>query len=253
MSQEVRDAFGRLLARLQRGPVTLWGDPGPDRTLLDRARRHGALEIADGVRPSGCVVIPMTGLTQESMDRLKACDCLDLTLPCLRRVRAMIRLLQLEQRRVIVVGDRNDAQCGALSGEGRMVVADVDAVMRLPFFPRFGLVAAPHLSGARWATLSTALKRRHPDSSVVILDTRDPALIEREKRLLSLAPSPDPVLIFSDAADPSGRALFEAARFAGMEARHLHELDEVLQVLGDRRHILATGLFSPFGVSTDIP
>ncbi|GAA5482103.1 hypothetical protein [Haloferula sargassicola] len=251
MSQEVRDAIGRLLARLERGPVTLAGDPAPDRTLVDRARRHGALEVAEGVVPTREVAVPLTGIAESRRRDLIATghELLDLTLPAIRRTRAMIRLMLLEHRRVILVGHGDDAECRALAGEGLTIIADVDEAMRLPFSPRFGIVCQSHLGSERLKTVAAAVKRRHPDSSTVVLDTRDPALVEREKRAVSLGRAAGGLVVWSDPSDPSGRVLHEAARFAGLESCWVHDAGEAEAIATATRRVIATGLFQPAGVS----
>lgn len=74
MSQEARDATSLLERRLDAGPLMLLGAPGPHRALLDRARRHGALEgnAGDATAPTDRVVIPMDGISPEQRRAWKA-------------------------------------------------------------------------------------------------------------------------------------------------------------------------------------
>lgn len=245
MSQEVRDAFGSLLARLDSGPVTLLGDPAPDRTLVDRARRHGALEVADGVHPGPVVAIPMTGIPWRARLSLQSAghELIDLTLPSIRRTRAMMKMMSLERRRILVVGHRDDAECRMLSQEGAIILGTVDDAMSLPFAPSFGILCQSHVGGERLKSVATALKRRHPDSSQVLLDTRDPALVEREKKVSAAARTAEGVVILADPADPSGRALYEAARLAGVPAIVTDRPAEAQALCGSGKHLVTSGLF----------
>lgn len=255
MSQEVRDAFGRLLTRLERGPVTLAGELAPDRMLLDRARRQGALEAAEDLPCQGCVALPLTGLPQAEEQRFReaGCEILDLTLPSIRRTRATIRMLKLESRQVVLVGDPDSAEVRTLAAEGAVVVQDVDRAMQLPFSPRFGLVCQSHVGSERWATVASALRRRHPDSSLVMLDTRDPGFVIRERAVTRLARCSEGVAILADERDPSGRALFEAVRLCGTEALRTADVPEALAFARQGRRALASGLFVADEVLTISP
>lgn len=247
MSQEVRGAMERLLARLDQGPVTLLGAPGPSRMLLDRARRAGALEVAEGVPPTRHVAVPMTGLPDDRLAELRrgGHEVLDLTLASTKRTKAMIRLLRLEQRQVVLVGCRGDAECETLASCGATVVSSVDEAMALPFSPRFGVVSQSHIGGERLRSVVAALRRRHPDSSLVVMDTRDPEWIDRERAVISLARETGRVVVVADPGDPSGRGLYEAARLAGAEVTMVETADQLAGSGFAGAFGLTAGMFTP--------
>lgn len=222
MSQEARDAVRTLEGRLSAGPLTLLGAPGPHRALLDRARRHGALEghAEDEAAPTRRVVIPMDGIAPAWRRAWRASghELVDLTLPAVKRLHAMKTLLAGEGRRIVVAGFRDDPECRALVGDGVTVVDDADGAAGLPFAPRTGLLCQTGLGARRFATIELALRMRHPDADLVAMDTRCPALVRREKALAALAPRCDLIVVLADRADRSGQALYEAARCLGKPA-----------------------------------
>jgi 4-hydroxy-3-methylbut-2-enyl diphosphate reductase len=249
MSQEARDATSLLERRLGAGPLMLLGAPGPHRALLDRARRHGALEgnPEDATSPTTRVVIPMDGISPGQRREWKAggYELIDLTLPAVKRLHAMKALLRSEGRRIVVAGFRDDPECQALAGEGVTIVEDVDGVARLPFAPRTALLSQTTLGHRRFTAIEAALRRRHPDSQVVAMDTRCPALLRREKALVPLARHCELIIVLAAAADRSGQALYEAARCLGVPALRIHD-PAATPGFGDARRIgLTAGLHTP--------
>ena len=249
MSQEARDATSLLERRQGDGPVTLLGAPGPHRALLDRARRHGALEGNAGDRsaPTDRVVIPMDGIAPDRRRAWKAggYELVDLTLPAVKRLHAMMALLRAEGRRIVVAGFRDDPECQALVGEGVTIVEDVDGAARLPFAPRTALLSQTTLGHRRFAAIEAALRRRHPDSQVIAMDTRCPSLLRREKALAPLARHCDLIVVLAAPADRSGQALYEAARCLGMPTLRISHSDETAGLSDARQLGLTAGLHTP--------
>ncbi|MEM9235494.1 MAG: hypothetical protein AAGB14_01855 [Verrucomicrobiota bacterium] len=253
MGQEARDAWSLLLRRLGEGPLTLLGAPGPNRVLLDRARRAGALEgsLDDRSAPTRRVVIPMTGATPAQRQRWRESghEVIDLTLPVIRRAHVMHGLLQSEGSRVVMVGHRGDPECIAITGRhhGATVVETVDEVHDLSFEPRSAVLFQTSISSQRARTIVEALRRRHRDSRVQILDTLSPAALARERALQVLPKESDLLLIVADPEDASGRALYETARWLGRPARIVASVTEL--ETGDwrdfRRIGLTAGEFTP--------
>ena len=249
MSQEARDAMGELDRRLGTGPLTLLGAPGPHRALLDRARRCGALEghVEDQAAPTRRVVIPMSGIAPEWRRTWQAAghELVDLTLASVKRLHAMKTLLRTVGGRIAGAGYRDDPECQALAGEGVTVVEDADGAAGLPFAPRTGLLCQTTLGERRFATIELALRMRHPDSQVVAVDTRCPALVPREKALPDLARRCELIVVLADPADRSGQALYEAARCLGVAAMRAGDPDEAVPVGNARRIGLTAGTHTP--------
>ena len=248
-SQEARDAEERLFGRPGAGPFTLLGVPGPHRVLLDRARRHGALEghVDDAGAPTRRVVVPMSGIAPERRRawRDSGHELVDLTLPAVRRLHAMKALMRAEGRRIVVAGFRDDPECQALAGAGVTVVEDADDAASLEFAPRTGLLCQTALGARRFATIELALRLRHPDSDVAAMDTRCPALRRREEALAPLARLCELIVVLADPADRSGQALYEAARCLGIASVRLADPDR-LPELGEVRRIgLSAGTHTP--------
>ncbi|GAA5479858.1 hypothetical protein [Haloferula helveola] len=253
MSQEARDAGLQVDRRLGSGPLTMLGAPGPHRALLDRARRHGALEgdLNDASAPTRRVMVPMTGASAEQRQgwRAKGHELVDLTLPSVRRLHAMKSLLASELRHLVLVGFRGDPECEALVGgnERVTVVENADEVVRLPFSPRFGLLCQTSVASRRFATVAAALRMRHPDSDVQALDTRSPAMIRREDAMADLTRRCDAVLVLADLADLSGTTLYEVARCHGKPAARIGSPDTAIPLdLTEYRRIgLTAGVHTP--------
>lgn len=249
MSQEARDAAKVLFGRLGAGPLTLLGAPGPHRALLDRARRHGALEgeAGDATAPTRRVVIPMSGIAPRQRRSWKSAghELVDLTLPAVKRLHAMKALLRAEGRRIVVAGFRDDPECQALAGEGVTFVEDADAAAALPFAPRTGLLCQTTLGERRFATIELAMRLRHPDSDVLAMDTRCRSLPRREKALAALGRHCELILVLADPADRSGQALYEAARCLGVAAVQVADPERPPALGGARRIALTAGLHTP--------
>ncbi|MEP4077725.1 hypothetical protein [Haloferula sp.] len=252
MSQETRDAWNRLVRRLSGGALTLLGAPGPNRVLLDRARRSGALEGAldDPSAPTREVVIPFTGATPHQRQLWKDSDykITDLTLPVIRRAHVTMKLLDAEGCRLVLAGHPGDPECLAIAGESRgvAVIESADEAADLPFAPHTGIIFQTSISSQRARTIVEALRHRHRDSKVQVLDTLSPVALRREQTLRDLARESDLLLIIADPADPSGRALYETARWLGRPARIIHRFDDLdPDELQDFRHIgLSAGEFT---------
>lgn len=225
MSQETRDAWALLGRRFKDGPLTLLGAPGPNRVLLDRARRAGALEGAldDRAAPTSRVVIPFTGAFPAGLARWLAAghEVLDLTLPAVRRVRTTLGLLHAEGKRLVLAGHRGDPECEAIAAgiPGVAVVENADEAAALAFAPASGLVCQTLISAHRFQAIAQALQGRHRDGRLEVIDTQSQAQKLREKALAGLAGWADLILIASDPEDPSGRALYECARRHGCPER----------------------------------
>lgn len=233
MSQETRDAWGLLLRRLSQGPLTLMGAPGPNRVLLDRARRAGALEggLEDACAPTRRIAVPLTGAAPQQRKLWKEAghELIDLTLPVIRRAHVTMNLLRAEGCRLILVGHPGDPECQAITGNTRgvAVVESADEAFDLSFAPRTGVVFQTSISSQRARTIVEALRSRHRDSRVQVLDTLSPAAVQRETALRKLARESDLLLIVADPADASGRALYETARWLGRPARIIHHLNDL--------------------------
>jgi 4-hydroxy-3-methylbut-2-enyl diphosphate reductase len=249
MSQEARDAENLLFGRPGAGPLTLLGVPGPHRALLDRARRHGALEggTDDGAAPTRRVVIPMSGIAPERRRAWREAghELVDLTLPAVRRLHALKALMRAQDRRIVVAGFRDDPECQALAGEGVTVVEDADAAASLPFAPRTGLLSQTTLGARRFATIELALRLRHPDSDVAAMDTRCPSLQSRERALAAIARRCDMIVVLADPADRSGQALYEVARCLGVAAARVADPDFPPDPGSARRIGLTAGIHTP--------
>ena len=252
MSQETRDAWSLLLRRLSGGPLTLLGAPGPNRVLLDRARRAGALEggLDDPSAPTRRVVIPMSGATPAQRQRWKDAgyELIDLTLPVIRRAHATMNLLKAEGSRLVLVGHPGDPECAAIAGDARRVavVESADEAAELPFAPRSGVVFQTGVSSLRARTIVEALRARHRDSRVQVLDTLSPAAMQREQALRVQARESDFLLILADPSDASGRALYETARWLGRPARIVSSIEmlDASELRGFRRIGLSAGEFT---------
>lgn len=253
MSQETRDAWNLLVRRLSEGPMTLMGAPGPNRVLLDRARRAGALEGAldDNSAPTRQLVIPMTGATPDQRLQWKerGHELIDLTLPAIRRAHVTLKLLRAEGCRLVLVGHPGDPECQAIAGglRGVAVVESVDEASDLPFAPCSGVAFQTSISSQRARTIVEALRRRHRDSRVQVLDTLSPAGLQREQALRVLARDSDLLLIVADPNDASGRALYETARWLGRPARMVAGVDDLVPRDFEefRRIGLSAGEFTP--------
>lgn len=249
MSQEARDAEERLLRRLESGPVTLLGAPGPHRALLDRARRRGALEghAEDEIAPTRTLAVPMSGIAPVRRRAWTAAghELLDLSLPAVKRLHAMVMLMRAESRRIVVAGFRDDPECQALAGAGVTVVEDADGAASLPFSPRRALLAQTTIGERRLATIELALRLRHPDSDLTVTDTRCAALRRRERAVVELARRCDLVLVLADAADRSGQAVYEAARCAGVAAARVSDPERLPELGAAGRIGIAAGCFTP--------
>jgi 4-hydroxy-3-methylbut-2-enyl diphosphate reductase len=252
MSQETRDAWNQLVRRLSGGPMTLLGAPGQSRVLLDRARRAGALEgsLDDSSAPTRQVVIPLTGATPAQRKRWKdgGYELVDLTLPTIRRAHVTLNLLKAEGCRLVLVGHPGDPECLAIAGNSPQVavVDSVDEANDLPFAPQSGVVFQTSISSQRARTITEALRNRHRDSRVQILDTLSTAGLQREQALRNIARDSDLLLIIADPADASGRALYETARWLGRPAKIIHRIDDLEATdLRDARRIgLSAGEFT---------
>lgn len=251
MSQEVRDAGGLLDRCLGGGPLTLLGSPGPHHGVLHRARLHGALEgdVEDGAAPTRRLVIPMSGIAREFRRawRTRGHEFVDLTLPAVKRLHAMKSLLEGEGRRIVVAGFRDDPECRALAGGGVTLVEDADAAAGLPFAPRVALLCQTTLGARRFATIELALRMRHPDSQLVTVDTRCPAVRQREQAVAALARRCELVVVLAAASDRTGQALYEAARCHGIAAVRINNPRDC-PALGTTRKIgLTAGIHTPDG------
>ena len=208
--------------QLGRGHLTLLGRVAPHPELQRMSLTAGALEAADGAVIRGRAAVPMSGLPAA---RLKSgatapAGCLDLTLPSIRRIRALIRTMRLEQRRVIVVSGTDDDMSATLAAEGAGIVSCADDVMRLDFAPRSAVLAHPCTATRRIETVASVLRRRFPDASLTVLDTRDPEFLAREKAVVLAARQLSRLVVLGDGGlDASVNALFEAARWSGIDAR----------------------------------
>jgi 4-hydroxy-3-methylbut-2-enyl diphosphate reductase len=209
------------------------GAPGPNRVLLDRARRAGALEggLEESSAPTRRIVIPLTGAALHQRNRWKSSgyELIDLTLPVIRRVHVTMNLLRTEGCRLILVGHPGDPECLAIAGSspGVAVIESADEAIDLPFAPRTGIVFQTSISSQRARTIVEALRSRHRDSNVQVLDTLSLFGIQREQALRNLARESDLLLIVADPADASGRALYETARWLGRPAKIIHSLDDL--------------------------
>ncbi|MGB6223486.1 hypothetical protein [Haloferula sp.] len=252
MSQETRDAWNLLIRRLSEGPLTLLGAPGPNRVLLDRARRAGALEgsIDDHSAPTHRVVVPLTGtsLTQQKSWKERGYQLIDLTLPAIRRARVTLNQLRLERCRLVLVGHPGDPECLAIAGgiRGVAIVESVDEAADLPFAPHTGVVFQTSIASHRARTIVESLRSRHRDSKIQVLDTLAAAAIQREHALRNLARESDLVLIVADPEDASGRALYETARWLGRPAKIVHRTEdlEMIDLKGFRQIGLSAGEFT---------
>lgn len=255
MSQETRDAWNLLVRRLSEGPLTLLGAPGPNRVLLDRARRAGALEgsVDDRTAPTHRVAVPMTGVTspQQKAWKERGHQIIDLTLPVIRRARVTLNQLHTERCRLVLVGHPGDPECLAIAGglHGVAVVESADEAADLAFAPHTGVVFQTSISSQRARTIVEALRSRHRDSRVQVLDTLAAATLQREQALRNLARESDLVLIVADSEDASGRALYETARWLGRPAKIIHRFDQLESIeLKGFRHIgLSAGEFTDDG------
>lgn len=253
MSQETRDAWALLGRRLATGPLTLLGAPGPNRVLLDRARRDGALEggLDDARAPTRTVVIPLTGATPSQRRRWKAGghELLDLTLPSIRRAHVTFSLMAAEGCRLVLAGFRGDPEAAAITGDLEQVaiVENADEAAALPFAPATALVCQTGISRQRVQAIAGALNSRHRDGRLQIFDTLSPAHLARERALVELGRWADLILIVADPADASGRALYESARWLGRPARILSSVRELEEheLSGARRVGLSAGEFTP--------
>jgi len=252
MSQEARDAWTLLVRRLNEGPLTLLGVPGPNRVLLDRARRAGALEgaIDDASAPTARVVVPMTGATpsqRRSWER-RGHELIDLTLPSVRRAHVTLGLLAAEGCRLVIAGHAGDAECRSIAGDrpGVALLEDADQAAALPFAPKTGMVMQTGISGRRATAIGEALRFRFRDSPVQALDTRSPALVACERALAAFGGWAELVLIVADPADASGRALYETARWLGLSAQRVGGPEALagLDLSGLRRIGLSAGLYT---------
>ena len=252
MSQETRDAWSLLLRRLSGGPLTLLDAPSPNRVLLDRARRAGALEggLDDASAPTHRVVIPITGATPSQRKHWKegGYELIDLTLPVIRRAHVTLDLLRAAGCRLVLVGHPGDPECQAIAGDspGVAIVESVDEALDLPFAPKTGVVFQTSVSSQRARTIVEALRSRNRDSKVQVLDTLSPAALQREQALRVLARQTELVLIIADPADPSGLALYETARWLGRPARVIQSLDHLdpSELCGIRHIGLSAGEFT---------
>lgn len=247
MAPEVAEAWRVWLERLERGPVTLLGRVAPHRGLHERSLMAGALELADGAIARGPTAVPMSGLPPSRMPSVAAGagERLDLTLASIRRVRALIKVMKGEQRRVIVVGAGNDDISATLAGDGAQVIACAEDVMKLAFAPRTAVLAHPHVGSGRLRAVMGVLRRRFPDGDLVLMDTRDPELLAREKAIDQSARSLSRLVVLGDAAlDVSVVSIFEAARWAGVEA-HIATTPAEALAWGGAQVGLACGLFTP--------
>ncbi|MFC7337353.1 hypothetical protein ACFQY0_09220 [Haloferula chungangensis] len=252
MSQETRDAWSLLLRRLSEGPLTLMGAPGPNRVLLDRARRAGALEsgLDDLSAPTRRIAVPLTGASAQQRKLWKEAghELIDLTLPAVRRAHVTINLLRAEGCRLVLVGHPGDPECQAICGHlhGVAVIESADEAFDLSFAPHTGVIFQTSISSQRARTIVEALRSRHRDSRLQVLDTLSPAGLQREQALRNLARESELLLIIADPADASGRALYETARWLGRPARILHRFEdlEVGELSGYRQIGLSAGEFT---------
>ena len=247
MGLEVAGVWQKWLERLARGPVTLLGRVAPHVGLHERSLAAGALELADGAMARGPTAVPMSGLPPQRLHPAAAGsgERLDLTLPVIRRLRALIRMAKMEQRRVIVVAAGHDDIAATVAGDGATVISCAEEVMKLGFAPRTALLAHPYAGGGRFRAVAGVLKRRFPDGDLNVMDTRDPALIAREKAVETAARGISRLVVLGDGGlDASVTALYEAARWAGVEA-HIASTPSAAADLWCPGAGLACGIFTP--------
>jgi 4-hydroxy-3-methylbut-2-enyl diphosphate reductase len=136
----------------------------------------------------------------------------------------------------------------AIAGKspGVAIIESADEAADLGFAPKSGVVFQTSISSQRARTIVEALRSRHRDSQVQVLDTLSPASLEREQALRALARHSELLIIVADPADASGRALFETARLLGCPAKIIQSPEELefLNLNGFRHIGLSAGEFT---------
>jgi 4-hydroxy-3-methylbut-2-enyl diphosphate reductase len=159
-----------------------------------------------------------------------------------------MNLLRAEGCRLVLVGHPGDPECLAIAGDtpGVAIIESADEAIDLPFAPHTGVVFQTSISSQRARTIVEALRSRHRDSRVQVLDTLSPAALQREQALRNLARDSELLLIIADSGDASGRALYETARGLGRPARIIHNFGDLEPgELQGYRHIgLSAGEFT---------
>jgi 4-hydroxy-3-methylbut-2-en-1-yl diphosphate reductase len=252
MDREARQALHELLRLAQKGRVAVAGMFMPDRQVSAGLAARGVVEGVDEADffRFDRIVTPYHGISsrQRRAWEEKGIRLTDLASSLVKRAQAALGLLRMEGSRPLVIGRHEDAETRSISDgqSAATVIEDTTDTARLAFSPVFGAVCQTTLSPRRVEWLVQQLRHRYRDAKVTFLDTRSPAMAEREQGLEAVSSGCDQVLLVGQAGESTCEALAEAANRLGKPAFIVSGPEELeaLDLGGVRRIALSAGGFA---------
>jgi 4-hydroxy-3-methylbut-2-enyl diphosphate reductase len=220
----VRDALAATESIQDPVNVTIYGELVHNERIQARLRErgfHSMTETGRSVPATPAVLITAHGVSGAERARLASAglDIIDTTCPLVRAAHSAARLLDAEDRLVVVIGKADHVEVKGIVGDLRRfaVFESAGDVVKLDV-DKLGVVAQTTTTERAFAEACDAVRRTNPGADVRVLSTICAPTRERQRALEQLLGQVDVLVVVGGLHSRNSRELAETARLAGVKS-----------------------------------
>jgi 4-hydroxy-3-methylbut-2-enyl diphosphate reductase len=198
---------------------------------VQRLAKKG-LKTVDSVEeiPSGTVIIRSHGAAPEQLTGLKErkINIVDATCVLVKRVQQIAAELERDGYRVVVIGDKNHPEVGAVVGScgETIVIADESDLHKLPENNKLGVVCQTTQSPEYFSKMLCAIVKKS-FSELKVINTLCKEAIKRQQSAVELCKQVDIMFVLGGLESANTRKLAELCKKVNKQTFHLQNWDEL--------------------------